>query len=106
MKRTLLTLTTVGLLAMPAGIAVAENNTPDPTPPATSCDQERERARDRVQDEERLVVQHRERIELRLEDGTCDGDCVDAQVRERDQAQLGDSAGLMLRFRHGEMGRR
>lgn len=106
MKRTLLTLTTVGLLAMPAGIAVAENNTPDPTPPATSCDQERERARDRVQDQERLVVQDQERIQLRLEDGTCDGDCVVAQVRERDQAQLGDSAGLMIRARHGETGRR
>lgn len=105
MKKILLTLTTVGLLGVPAGMAVAQDETPDPTPPVTTCDQDRDRVRDRVQDQEQVVVQDQVRTQQRLGDGTCDGDCPGTQVRERDQVESGDPVGSMTRTRQGAMGR-
>ena len=105
MKRIVLTLTTVGLLAVPAGMALAQDDTPDPTPPVTTCEQDRDRVRDQVQDQEQSEVRDQVRTQLRLENGTCDGECDGAQVRERTQAELGDPTGSMTRTRQGEMGR-
>ncbi len=95
MKKMVLTLTTVGVLAVPAGMALAQSGTPDPTEPVPTCvDPVRDRDRDRITDPDHLGTQDELRTQLRtqlhLEDGTCDGDCTGDQVRTQDQTRLQD----------------
>ena len=95
MEKMLLTLTTVGVLAVPAGIALAQSGTPEPTEPVPTCvDPVHDRDRDRITDQDRLGAQDQLRTQLRtqlhLEDGTCDGDCTGDQVRMQDQTRLQD----------------
>ena len=92
MKKMLLTLTTVGVLAVPAGMALAQSGTPEPTEPVPTCvDPVRDRDRDRIADQDQLGTQDSQlRTQLHLEDGTCDGDCTGDQVRMQDQIRTQD----------------
>ncbi|MCU0260790.1 MAG: hypothetical protein MUE78_07205 [Ilumatobacteraceae bacterium] len=105
MRKVLITLTTVGLLAVPAGMAIAQDDTPEPTAPVTVCEQDRDRVRDREHDQEHVVLQERLQTQERRQDGTCDGECDGEQMRVRTQAEVGDPTGSMTRTRQGEMGR-
>ena len=113
MRKTLLTLTTVGLLAVPTGMALAQSDTPEPTAPVPTCvdpQQDRDRDRDRTADQAMPGAQEQQRIQQRthdqLHDGTCDGGCTGDQVqhqyqhRTQDQAQVTDGA----MHRQGQMG--
>jgi hypothetical protein len=116
MKKMLITLTTVGVLAVPAGLALAQSDTPEPAGPVPTCvDPVRDRDRDRSashesQDQVRTQLQ----TQLRLEDGTCDHDGTGDQVRSQtrvhqqsqlqDRTQLTDGAGDRAMTRSGAMG--
>ena len=117
MKKMLLTLTTVGVLAVPAGMALAQSDTTEPAAPVPTCvdpvhDQQRDR--DRSADQDSLGAQDQLRTQLqtqlRLEDGTCDADCTGDQTRQQEQArqqeqtQLADGTGVGTMHRMGEMG--
>lgn len=104
MKKVLVAVAAVGALAVPGGMALAQDDTPAPAEPATTCEPERDRDRDRVNDRDQLVVQAQDRVQLRLHDGTCDGDCTGDQVRDRDQVHLEDGTGPATQGRRGEMG--
>jgi hypothetical protein len=101
MRKMLLTLTTVGLLAVPAGMAMAQSDTTEPVAPVPTCvDHERDRDRDRSADQAMPGAQDQQRTQQRtqeqLQEGTCDGDCPGDQARNehrwQDQAQLTDGA--------------
>jgi hypothetical protein len=115
MKKMLLTLTTVGMLAVPAGMALAQSDTPEPAEPVPTCvDPVRDHDRDRIADQDQAGSQDQLRTQLRtqlhLEDGTCDGDCtgdharsqeqarLQNQVRTQDQTELAEGAGAMHRM--------
>ncbi len=111
MRKMMLTLTTVGLLAIPAGMAMAQSDTTEPAGPVPTCvDHEQGRDRDRSADQAMPGAQDQQRIQQRtqdqLQDGTCDGDRpgdqtqVENQHRLQDQTQLNDGT---LR-RQGQMG--
>jgi hypothetical protein len=118
MRKMLLTLTTVGVLAVPAGMALAQSDSTEPAEPVPTCvDPVRDRDRDRIADQDQLGTQDQLRTQLRtqlhLEDGTCDGDCTgdqirlqeqtrsQEQIRTQDRTQFADGAGAMHRM--GEM---
>ncbi|HSP28965.1 MAG TPA: hypothetical protein VLN74_10495 [Ilumatobacteraceae bacterium] len=111
MRKMMLTLTTVGLLAVPTGMALAQSDTPEPTGPVPTCvdpQQDRDRDRDRTADQTGQETQEQQRIQQRtqqqLHDGTCDGDCTGDQAqhqyRMQDQAHMTDGA----MHRQGPMG--
>ncbi|MGD9704999.1 MAG: hypothetical protein AB7Q42_17465 [Acidimicrobiia bacterium] len=100
----LVTLTAAGVLAVPAGTALAQDETPEPAVPVTTCQPERDRDRDRVNDQDQVVVQTQERAQIRLRDGTCDGDCTGDEVRDRDRVHLEDGTGLGAQHRQGGLG--
>ncbi len=111
MRKMMLTLTTVGLLAVPAGMALAQSDTTEPAGPVPTCvDQQRDRDRDRSADQAMPGAQDQQRTQQRtqdqLQDGTCDGDCTGDQAqhqyqyRMQDQAQFTDGA----MHRQGPMG--
>jgi hypothetical protein len=117
MKKMLLTLTTVGVLAVPAGMALAQSDTTEPAAPVPTCvdpvhDQQRDR--DRTADQDALGAQDQVRTQLqtqlRLQDGTCDADCTGDQTRSQErtrlqeQTQLADGTGVGAMHRMGEMG--
>lgn len=115
MKKMLITLTTVGVLAVPAGMALAQSDTPEPAGPVPTCvDPARDRDRDRNTAQESQGVQDQVRTQqqtqLRSQDGTCDNDCTGDQVRLheqtqlQDQTQLSDGTGDRAMNRKGEMG--
>jgi hypothetical protein len=116
MKKMLLTLTTVGVLAVPAGMALAQSDTTEPATPVPTCvDPVQERDRDRSADQDSLGAQDQVRTQLRtqlhLEDGTCDRDCTGDQTRTQEQTRLQeqtrrqDGTGDGAMHRMGEMGR-
>jgi hypothetical protein len=95
MRKMLLTLTTVGVLAVPAGMALAQSDTPEPAGPVPTCvDPVRDRDRDRTADQEFLGGQDQLRTQLRtqlrLDDGTCVADCTGDQARVQEQNRLQD----------------
>ncbi len=111
MRKMLLALTTVGLLAVPAGMAMAQSDTTEPAGPVPTCvDHEQDRDRAHSADQAMPGAQDQLRTQQRdqLQDGTCDGDCLgdQAQVqnqyqyRLQDQAQLNDGA----MYRQGQLG--
>jgi len=115
MRKMLLTLTTVGVLAVPAGMALAQSDTTEPAEPVPTCvDPVRDRDRDRSADQGLLGAQDQVRTQLQtqlhLNDGTCDADCTGDQARVQDrtrlqdQAQLADGTGVGAMHRMGEMG--
>jgi hypothetical protein len=104
MKKVLVAVATAGALAVPGGMALAQDETPEPAP-ATTCVPDRDRGRDSVDELDQMVAQAQDRVQLRLHDGTCDGTCTGDQVRDRDQVHLEDGTGLGAQSRQGEMGR-
>lgn len=119
MRKMMLTLTTVGLLAVPAGVAMAQSDTPEPAGPVPTCvEHEHNRARDRSADQAMPGTQEQLRTQQRaqdqLHDGTCDGDCTGDQAQHQyqyeyqyehqtqDQAQAQATDGAMRR--QGPMG--
>ena len=95
MKKMLFTLAAVGTLAVPGGMAIAQDDTPTPTDPVTTCEPERDRDRDRdrIHVEDEATVHERAQLRLRLQDGTCDGECTGDQIQARDQVRLEDGTG-------------
>ena len=117
MKKMLLALTTVGVLAVPAGMALAQSDTTEPAAPVPTCVDPvhaQDRDRDRTADQDSLGAHDQLRTQLRtqlhLEDGTCDADCTGDHTRSQEQtrlqehAQLADGTGVGAMHRMGEMG--
>ncbi len=109
MRKMMLTLTTVGLLAVPAGVAFAQSDTPEPAGPVPTCvDHEHNRDRDRSAEQAMPGAQEQVRTQDQLRDGTCDGDCTGDQAQHQyqyqyqmqDQAKVTDGA----MHRQGPMG--
>ena len=101
MRTMMLTLTTVGLLAVPAGVALAQSDdAPEPAGPVATCvEQERGRECDRAGEQmgpgARLQQQMQERTQAQLHDGTCDGESV--RTQHRAQEHVGTADGAMQR---------
>jgi parvulin-like peptidyl-prolyl isomerase len=108
MKKMLFTLTAVGALAVPAGVALAQSDAAQPAAPVVTCaDQVRDRDRDRTADQTQAADQVRQQLQLRLHDGTCDADCTGDQARQREQAQVQDGVATTTQQRNtaGQTGR-
>jgi hypothetical protein len=108
MRKMMLTLTTVGLLAIPTGMALAESDATEPAGPVPTCvDPERARDRDHSTDQATTGAQDQVRTQQRtqeqLHDGSC-GDCSgdQAQYQHRQQDQVRTAEGATQR--HGEAG--
>jgi Ni/Co efflux regulator RcnB len=113
MKKMLITITTVGVLAVPAGMALAQSDPVEPDTPVPTCvDHERDRDRDRSGDHDMLGTHDQVRTQLRtqLHDGDCDADCTgdhaqtQARARTQEQIRLDDGTGPGARNRVAEMG--
>jgi hypothetical protein len=88
MRKMMLTFTTVGLLAIPAGMAMAQSDTTEPAGPVPTCvdhEQDRQRDRDHAADEVTPGTQDQLRTRQQLHDGTCDGTCDGEQAQHRYQ---------------------
>lgn len=114
MKKMLISLATVGVLALPAGVAFAQTDTTEPAAPVpTSVDPVQDRNRDRSADNSALGEPVQLQTQLRthqdeqmaLNDGTCDGDGMGDQARLHDQSGLADGNGFAAEHRAGEMGK-
>ncbi len=112
MKKMLLTLTTVGVLAVPAGMAFAQTGTDEPAEPVPTCvepvrDRDRDRSIDKAAsgDQVQLQLRTQQREQLQLDDGTCDADCTGDQTRMRDRSSIADGSGSGAEFRLGETGK-
>jgi Ni/Co efflux regulator RcnB len=95
MKKILLTITAVGALAVPAGIAAAQTDddvTETETPTTVVCDQDQSRDQLRLHD----GTGDQERTQQRLQTYECD-ECEQAQVRVREQVRVEDGQGEMVR---------
>ena len=91
MNKTLITLLAAGTLAVPAGLALAQGDTVEPTAPATTYEQH-ERARDRVSRLDPAAEHGRHRAEYQFGFGEGTG----AQVRTRDQIRDRDGTGTCV----------
>ena len=112
MKKMMLTLATVGVLAVPAGVAFAQTDTPEPATPVPTCsDPVQDRDRDRSADNgalgEQVQLQQRthQQEQASHKDGTCDADGKGDQARLHDQSPLADGTGNGAEHRMGEMGK-
>ena len=106
MRKMLLTLTTVGVLAVPAGMAFAQTDPVEPTEPVPTCvDPVQNRDRDRASSGEQARRQLRTQQQLQLDDGTCDADCTGDQTRLRDRSSIADGSGVDAEFGRGDPGR-
>jgi len=108
MRKMMLTLTTVGLLAVPTGMAIAESDATEPVGPVPTCvDPERARDRDHSADQATTGAQDQVRTQQRtqeqLHDASC-GDCSgdEAQYQHRLQDQVRTAEGATQR--HGGAG--
>lgn len=111
MKKMLITIATVGVLAVPAGMTLAQSDPVEPDTPVPTCvDPERDRDRDRSGEHDMLGTHDQVRTQLRtqMHDGDCDADCtgdharMQNRVRTHEQTQLADGSGA--RNRVAEMG--
>ena len=105
MKKMLLTLTAAGMLAVPAGVALAQDDDAEPTEPVATCeDPVRRQDRDRVNEQDPIAEhgQDRAQHQFRLHDG--DGDGTGSQGRGNAQNRVADGSGGQAQNRHGEMG--
>ena len=109
MRKMMLTLTTVGLLAVPAGMAFAQSDDSGPAEPAPTCvnpEQDRDRDRDRTGDQTVPAAPDRQQTQLRTQEQLhdCDGpgDQAESQHRVQEQAHLADGEGVM--HRRGQTG--
>ena len=98
MKRTLITLIAAGTLAVPAGLALAQDDTPQPTEPTPTCE-EHEHSRDRVNQHDPAAEhgQHRAENRYQVEGAPCDGDCPGPMAHERNQVRVEDGTGEQVR---------
>ena len=104
MRTMMLTLTAVGLLAVPTGMALAESDATEPAGPVPTCvDPERARDRDHNADQATTGAQDQVRTQQQLHDASC-GDCSgdQAQYQHRRQDQVRTAEGATQR--HGEAG--
>ncbi len=85
MRKALVTLFAAGTLAVPAGMALAQADTVEPTAPTPTCERH-ERARDRVNQQDPAAEhgQHRAENRYGLGDGSCTGDQTRTQTQHRD----------------------
>lgn len=102
MKRVLLTLAVAGALALPTGVALAQD---DPPEGSVACEPQRDRDRDRARDQvtaedEGVTVDVPQRgdeerpLRLRLHDGSCDAECDGEHNRAQERNPgVGDRAG-------------
>jgi hypothetical protein len=98
MRKMMLTLTTVGLLAVPTGMAIAESDATEPVGPVPTCvDPERARDRDHSADQATTgaqdLVRTQQRTQEQLHDascGDCSGDQAQNQYRRQDQVRTAD----------------
>jgi hypothetical protein len=104
MKKMLIAITTVGVLAVPAGMALAQSDPVEPDTPVPTCvDPERDRDRDRSGEHDMLGP-----VRTQLRDGDCAADCTgdhaqtQNRVRTHEQTQLAD--GPVARNRIAEKG--
>ena len=111
MRKMMLTLTTVGLLAVPAGMALAQSDDNEPAEPVPTCvdpEQDRDRDRDRAMDQtvpgapDQQQTRRRTHEQLHDCDGDCPGDQAQHQHHVQDEAHLADGEGAM--HRRGETG--
>lgn len=94
MKRALITLIAAGGLAIPTGLAMAQDDTVEPAEPTPTC-QEHQRAGEQFQDHGRA----------RFGDGTCDGECDGDHAHHREQARLADDTGAGDQLRNRDQTR-
>ena len=123
MKKMLLTLTAAAVLAVPAGVALAQDDGAVPAGSVAACqDHDRGQDRDRLSQPDPTGVQGHERAQhqYRINDGDCTGDCADSQAREGAQVRVADGTGpeagdarqarsadgngSKAQYRHGEPG--
>jgi uncharacterized protein YcfJ len=105
MRKMMLTLTTVGLLAIPAGMAIAESDATEPAGPVPTCvDAEHARDRDRTADQATQETQDQVRDQLRTQErlhdescGDCSGDQAQYQYQYRQQDQVRTAEGTAQR---------
>ena len=108
MRKMMLTLTTVGLLAVPTGMALAESDATEPAGPVPTCvDPERARDRDHNADQATMGAQDQVRTQQRTQEqlhdascGDCSGDQAQYQHRRQEQVRTADGATQ----RHGAPG--
>jgi len=125
MKKLLMTLTIAGTLAVPAGVALAQDGTPEPVDTTTVVEPMREQARlhgqDRDQQCDGVADMMREQVRTRAHvatadtaqagslgqygPGECSGDCSGDQLRDRDQLHDQDGLGDGARYGNGGFGR-
>ncbi len=111
MKKMLLTLTTVGVLAVPAGMAFAQTDTIEPATPVPTCvepvqnrDRDRSANKSAFGEQVQLQLRTHQQEQMLLNDGTCDADCTGDQARLQDQSQLADGTGFATQRHMGETG--
>ena len=76
MRKMMLTLTAVGLLAVPTGMALAESDATEPAGPVPTCvDPERARDRDHSADQATTGAQDQVRTQQRTQEQLHDGSC-------------------------------
>ena len=96
MRTMMLTLTAVGLLAVPTGMALAESDATEPAGPVPTCvDPERARDRDHNADQATTGAQDQVRTQQQLHDascGDCSGDQAQYQHRRQDQVRTAEGA--------------
>jgi Ni/Co efflux regulator RcnB len=103
MKKMLITIATVGVLAVPAGMVLAQSDPVDTDTTVPTCvDHDRDRERDRGADHDMLGTHEQLRTQQRtqLHDGDCDADCTGDQaqnrVRTHEQVRLDDGTGVRV----------
>jgi len=107
MKKILLTLTAAGVLAVPMGVVLAQEDIDEPVEPVPTCEEhERNQDRDRLNEKGANAGNGRVRAEhqFRHGDGTDDGDCTGDQAQNRERVHTADGTGDQAKNRHGEMG--
>ena len=100
MRKMMLTLITVGLLAVPAGMALAQSDTPEPAAPVPTCvdpEQDRDRVRDRTADQAGTQAQEQQRIQQRIHAQVHDGG-PGTGTGMRDGPGMGDGDGATHRY--------
>ena len=107
MKKMLLTLTAAGMLAVPAGVALAQDDGAEPNEPVATCEEQvRRQDRNRVNEGDSMADhgQDRARNQVRIQDGDGDCDGTGSQGPANSQNRVADGSGDQAQYRRGEMG--
>lgn len=95
MKKLLMPLMAAGVLAVPVGVTMAQEDTTDPMEPVPTCeDREQVRDRDRVNEQTPVGEQGQKRAQhqFQVQDGNCDMGCTGDQARDRLEDRTADQA--------------